>query len=81
MDMNRIKFLSAENGTWNIKTAANQHTEEELNPLAVSGINGSYPDSRQDSEVHAVSRGVSIRKCTVQFLEICSNTVHVYTRV
>jgi len=42
MNMNRIKFLSAENGTWNIKTAAN--------PLAVS----SYPYSGQDNEVLAV---------------------------
>jgi len=75
--MKRMKFLSAENGTWNIKAAANQHTEAALNPLAVS----SYPDSGQDNEVLTVSRGVSIRKCAVQFLEICSNTVHVYKRV
>ena len=36
--MIRINFLSAENGTWNIKTAANQHTEAAINPLAVNGI-------------------------------------------
>jgi len=58
MNMNRIKFLSAENGTGNIKTAAIQHTDAALNPLAVSGINCAYPDSGQDSEVLAVSRGV-----------------------
>jgi hypothetical protein len=37
INTNRIKFLSAENGTlWNIKTAANQNIEAALNPLAVS---------------------------------------------
>ena len=36
--MNTIKLLSAENHTWNFKTADNHHTEAALNPLAVSGI-------------------------------------------
>lgn len=81
MNTNKIKYLSAENYPRNIKMSANQHTEAAFNSLAVRGINGSYPGSGEDSEVLAVSSGVSKRNCTVKFLEVCANTFHIYTHV
>jgi hypothetical protein len=80
LNIARIRFLSAQDGTGNVKTAAPQHNESALNLHAVStwflpSLGTGYAD------VLAISHGESKRKSKINFYETCAETVQNYTHV